>query len=115
MATAAHAQIDAVDPALATSFPNLGGLIQNVLAIVLFIAGLLAFVYLIIGGLQWITSGGDMKAAASARDKITSALVGMIIIVAAFAITLVLEKVFGICVIGGCTFPPADQFPLGNP
>ena len=96
-------------PTSATPFPNLGELIRNVLSLIFFAAGLLAFLYLLIGGLQWITSGGDQKAAAAARDRITAALVGLIIIVAAFAITLVLERVFGIRILSGVNFPAAPQ------
>jgi hypothetical protein len=107
--TAALAQsVSAVDKAVAP-FSDLGGLIRNILSVIFFFAGLLAFVYLLIGGLQWITSGGDQKAAASARDRITASLVGLIIIVAAFAITLVLEKVFGIKILTGVSFPGADR------
>lgn len=100
--------VSAVDPTSAP-FSDLGLLLRNALSIVFFLAGLLSFVYLLIGGLQWITSGGDMKAAAAARDRITAALVGLIIIVAAFAITLVLEKVFGIRILSGVNFNPAQN------
>ena len=109
VAKAAFAQtVSAVD-SKAAPFTDLGLLLRNVLSIIFFMAGLLAFIYLLIGGLQWITSGGDMKAAAAARDRITAALVGLIIIVAAFAITLVLERVFGIQILTGVSFPTAQQ------
>jgi hypothetical protein len=92
-----------------TPFTDLGLLIRNILSIIFFIAGLLAFIYLLIGGLQWITSGGDKAAATAARDRITAALVGLIIIVAAFAVTLVLERVFGIRILSGVSFPTAQN------
>lgn len=104
--TAFAQSVSKVDPVVAP-FTDLGVVIRNFLSIIFFVAGLLAFVYLLLGGLQWITSGGDKMAATAARDKITSALVGLIIIVAAFAITLILEKVFGIRIISGVTFPPS--------
>jgi hypothetical protein len=93
----------------ATPFPNLGSLIRNILSLIFFIAGLLAFIYLLIGGIQWITSGGDKAAASAARDRITAALVGLIIIVAAFAITLVLEQVFGLRILTGVNFQDAPN------
>jgi len=78
------------------SFTNLGQLLSNGMALLFFFAGLLAFVFIIIGGIQWITAGGDAKAASSARDRITAAVVGLLVVVAAFAITLILGQVFGI-------------------
>lgn len=104
--SAMAADVSAIDRA-AAPFADLGALIRNVLAIIFFFAGLLAFIYLLIGGLQWITSGGDKAAATAARDRITASLVGLIIIVAAFAVTLVLEKVFGIRILSGVNFPSA--------
>lgn len=100
--------VSAVDPSNAP-FSDLGVLIRNILSIIFFFAGLLAFIYLLIGGLQWITSGGDKAAASAARDRITASLVGLIIIVAAFAITLVLERVFGIRILSGVNFQPAQN------
>ena len=77
-------------------FDNLGKLMSNALALLFFFAGLLTFFFIVIGGIQWITAGGDAKAAQSARDRITAAVVGLIVVVAAFAITLILGQVFGI-------------------
>jgi hypothetical protein len=77
-------------------FTDLGKLLSNVLALLFFFAGLLAFIFIIIGGIQWITAGGDAKAASAARDRITAAVVGLLVVVAAFAITLILNAVFGI-------------------
>jgi hypothetical protein len=50
------------------------------------IAGLLVLFYLIMGGIEWITSGGDKGKTESARNKITAAVIGIIILAAAFAI-----------------------------
>ena len=79
-------------------FTNLGTLIGNALAVLFFLAGLLAFFFIVTGGIAWITAGGDAKAAASARDRITAAVVGLLVVVAAFAITLILSQVFGISI-----------------
>ncbi len=77
-------------------FPNLGKLISNILSLLFFFAALLAFLFIILGGIQWITAGGDKVAAQSARDRITAAVIGLVIVVAAFAITVILSKVLGI-------------------
>ncbi len=77
-------------------FTNLGKLLSNAVALILFFAGVLAFFFIITGGISWITAGGDAKAAAAARDRITAAVVGLLVVVAAFAITIILGQVFGI-------------------
>ena len=74
-------------------FLNLGRLLSNILALLFFFAALMAFLFILIGGIQWISAGGDKVAAASARDRITAAVVGLLILVAAFAITLILSTV----------------------
>ena len=50
-------------------------------------AVLLTFVVLVWGGLDYIMSGGDTGKVATARQKITNAIVGLIIVILAWAIT----------------------------
>lgn len=59
-------------------------------------AGILVLLYLLWGGLQLMTSGGDPKAIQSARDKITGALVGLVIIFTAFWIVQILASFLGV-------------------
>ena len=68
----------------------------------------MAFIFIIIGGIQWITAGGDKIAAQAARDRITAAVVGLLIVVAAFAITTILSTVLGINLFE-FEFPTAEQ------
>jgi len=89
-------------------FLDLGRLLSNVLALLFFFAALMAFIFIIIGGIQWITAGGDKIAAQAARDRITAAVVGLLIVVAAFAITTILSAVLGINLFE-FQFPGAQQ------
>ena len=89
-------------------FLDLGKLLSNVLALLFFFAALMAFIFIIIGGIQWITAGGDKIAAQAARDRITAAVVGLLIVVAAFAITTILSTVLGINLFE-FEFPTAEQ------
>ena len=89
-------------------FVNLGRLLSNILALLFFFAALMAFLFILIGGIQWISAGGDKVAAASARDRITAAVVGLLIVVAAFAITLILSTVLGINLFE-FNFPTAER------
>lgn len=45
------------------------------------VASGIAFLLLIIGGIKYLTSGGDIKAVAEAQKTITSALVGFLVII----------------------------------
>ena len=94
------------------AFTNLGDLITKVLGLLLFLAGLLALLFLVIGGIQWISSGGDKIAAAAARDRITAAIIGLIIVVATYALARVIEGVFGIPIVGGFNIPGVNN-PIG--
>ena len=59
-------------------------------------AGILLLVYLVYGGVEWLTSGGDKAKLESARAKLTNALIGVAIIAASYAIWIVALTFFGI-------------------
>jgi hypothetical protein len=85
---------------------DVGQLISAVVGTLLIIAALLAFFYLILGGIQWITAGGDKAGMEAARNKITHAIVGLIIVGAAWAIMLLVQNFLGVTIIGGTlSFP----------
>lgn len=64
--------------------------------IAILIAAILTFVYLIWGGIQWITSGGDKSANEAARNRITAALIGLAIVAAAWALMSVVGYFLGV-------------------
>lgn len=74
---------------------DIGALFRAVLNFVLVIAVLLVFGYLVLGGIEWITSGGDKGKTESARNKITAAIIGLIILVASYAILTVVLRFLG--------------------
>jgi len=56
----------------------------------------LFFFMLVIGGIQWIMSGGDKAKTEEARNRITAALIGLIIVFAAWLIIILVQNVFGV-------------------
>ena len=58
------------------------------------IAGLVALLYLLLGALSWITSGGNKESVDKAREKIQAAVVGLILIFVVLALVIVIETVF---------------------
>ena len=69
---------------------------QGILFWIFFLAGVALIIYLIIGGFKYLTSGGDPKAAGAAKQIITNAIIGFIIIFAAFWIIQLLGSVLGL-------------------
>ena len=80
---------------------NLGSLVSALVGALMIVAALLAFFYLILGGIQWITSGGDKAGMEAARNKITHAVVGLVIVGAAWAIMILVQNFLGVTIIGG--------------
>lgn len=73
---------------------NIGALVSDVLPIVLTIAGFVTVIVIIISGIQFVTSGGNPEAAAAARGRLTFALIGFVIIILAFAILQIVNRLF---------------------
>lgn len=65
---------------------NLIGLMSNVVSVALVLIGIVAVVYLIYGGVMYITAGGNAEAAGKGRIAITNAIIGIIIVSASFII-----------------------------
>ena len=74
---------------------TLGGLITSLLTLVILIAALLVLLQLITAAFQWLTSGGDKGKTDEARSKIVAAVVGLVIVAAAWAVFLVVLKFLG--------------------
>lgn len=60
------------------------------------IGAIIFFFTLVIGAIQWISSGGDKQGLESARGKITNAMIGIILLFAAFALVNLIEIFFKI-------------------
>jgi len=73
----------------------LGTLISGLVGFLLMVATVWTFIQLILGGLSWISSGGDKGLLEAAREKIINAIIGLFIVMAAWAIFLLLLQFFG--------------------
>jgi len=85
---------------LEEKFPNIGSFLSQLLPYILVIAGLVLFIMLIIGGFGLMTSGGSPEKMKAAQGKITSAVIGFIIIFISYWLMRILEIVFGITILG---------------
>jgi len=75
---------------------ELGTLIGSLMGVAFIIAGILTLLYLALGGLQWIGSGGDKAGMESARGRITNALIGLTITAASWAIITLVTQFLGL-------------------
>ena len=92
---------------------RIGQVISAVVGFLLVLAAVAAFLFLILGGIQWITSGGDKAGMEAARNRITAAIVGLIIVAAAWAVMLLVGQFIGFDLLksGGIDIPTIPGTP----
>lgn len=71
-------------------------IISGLIRLTLVVAAVVFFFILVIGGIRWIASGGDKGQTEAARSQITAALVGLVIVFAAWAIVSLIHTFFGV-------------------
>ena len=69
-----------------SSKDNLSPAIQGIINGVIGILSIIAVVFIVVGGVQYMTSGGDSGKVKTAKNTILYALIGLVICVLAFAI-----------------------------
>ncbi len=80
-------------------------ILTTLLNLLLQLAGVFSFIFLLIGGIQWILAGGDKDAIEKARRKVVQALIGLVIVFSAYSFLFALRTLFNINLI---------QFNLGH-
>jgi hypothetical protein len=83
-------------PAAPVTGYSIPSIIVALINFAIVIAALIFFFMLIIGGIRWIASGGDKGQTEAARNQITAALVGLVIVFAAWAIAQLIGNFFGV-------------------
>lgn len=103
---------------------DLGDFVSKVVGFALIIAAMAAFGYLVLGGIQWITGGGDKGKIEEAKNRITNAIIGLAIVAASWAIFLLIDHFLGLNVANNTSSddydPPAASYgnsncPCGGP
>lgn len=85
----ALAQVDFVNqiPNAVKTGPTTDVLISNIVTTLSFIAGVASVIAIVIGGIMYITSGGDEGRVRTAKNTLLYAIIGMVIAVSAYAIS----------------------------
>ncbi len=81
---------------LDSSVDSLGKIITKSLNFIMPIAGIVLLFVLISGGYDYIMSQGNADKMKSAQAKITSGIIGFILLIASFLITRLIATIFGL-------------------
>lgn len=80
----AHAQFSGIPTLTPLTSGSFKDLVVTLLNWVLILAAALAVVYLVYGGILYITAGGDAEKATKGRTAVVNAIIGIVIILLAF-------------------------------
>lgn len=83
------------NPLKSSNIKTLADVFGIIINIVMGIGVALTVIYLILGGIKYITSQGDQKNTQQAREWLTNAVIGFIVVIAAFVIRQVVLSVLG--------------------
>lgn len=86
---------DASYPAVSLGFtiPPFDATLTFLVRLFFVVAGLVALIFLLLGALAWITSGGNKESVDKAREKIQAALIGLILIFIVLSVVGVIEQI----------------------
>lgn len=70
-------------------------IISNIIGIMTVVAGIWFFFMMIIGAYGFLSAGGDAKKIEESTKKITSAIIGLIVIVLAYALVSLIGRLLG--------------------
>lgn len=88
--------IVAPDKSVLPSNTGIGQVVSVLIAFLVVVAVLAALLYIVLGAIQWITSGGDKTKVEAARNHIIAAIVGLVIIALSFVILNIVTNLLGI-------------------
>jgi hypothetical protein len=75
---------------------HLGPLITKGISSAIIMAAFLLLIYLVWSGIEWLTSGGAKESVVSAKARMTAAFIGLMIVLAAWAIYKIALHLFDI-------------------
>lgn len=99
---------------------NINTIISFILTILVVIGVFLSVVFLIYGGIKWITSGGDKGAIEAARNQIVGAIIGLVVVILTFVILSLVLQLVGVGGVFNLTIPsllgpPPTPLPTPTP
>ena len=95
---------------------NIGSIIGSALQYIFAFAGFALLLMLISAGFTFLTSAGDAKKMTAGKQRLTNAVLGFLIIFAAYWLVLIAGRIFGISEVGNIfqttpgNFGPAERY-----
>lgn len=83
---------DVIPSGVGSEWGSLGAIFYGVMNVVFYVGIAMTVIFLIIGGIRYITSGGSKEGAEGARSMITNAIIGFIVVIGAFAIKTIISN-----------------------
>ncbi len=77
----------------------LGEVITELIPWLFSLAGITALIFLMVGGFRYLSSQGDQKATAQARQTITFAILGLVVVFISYWVVEILQTILGITII----------------
>lgn len=84
-----------------TALEKVTGAISSIIGIMTVAAGIWFLFQFLIGGFFWMSSGGDKAKLHEARERITNAFIGLLIVVAGWSILALAGQFFGYDIVIG--------------
>ena len=75
---------------------NIGGTLGNIVIAIVVLAVIIALLYLLYGGIKWVTSRGEKDQVEAARNHIIAAIVGLVVVFLAIFIVSLILGIFGL-------------------
>ncbi len=96
------------NPATADAPTFVAGFIRNGISLLILVSFIVMLIYTIIAGIRFITASGDEKAVSAAWSQIYMGMIGMVVVIASYAIIRLVETFFGVNIV-------SDGFNLPTP
>ena len=93
------------EPSIPERYRSIGGILGAILNVVFYVGIALSVIFLILGGIQYMMAGGDETKIAGARSQITNAILGFVVVIAAFTVRWIIKNLLGV------TGIPTDLLP----
>jgi hypothetical protein len=87
-------------PGSANVQTDLGIIVGSFVGTAIVLAALAALFFMVVGGVKWVTAGGDKGKIEKAQSAITQSIIGLAITASIYALFQVVQYFFGISIIG---------------
>lgn len=98
---------------ITTASNTLTDIFSNTFGVLTIVAGLMFILYFVLGGISWLTSGGERDKIEKAKHQMTNAVIGLIIVVAAYGIAFIVGKVLGVDILNPTEYIIKNLKPSG--